>query len=114
MQGKAAGPQNEVDSENFGTVRRTYDMTKHGSLTESKRLIGESLTPEFVKRFAIVGPPDRCTERLLELVHRGLDRLHIVGPGFYPDSWGDARHLFTREVIPSLRAEVLDPSGSRL
>lgn len=106
IQGKAAGPQDAVDAENFAAIRKGYDMTKHGSISERKRLIGESLTPDFVRRFAVVGPPDHCLERLLDLARRGLERFFIVGPGFYPESWGDARNLFAREVMPALRAEV--------
>ena len=56
-----------------------------------------------MKRFAIVGSPELCTERLLALRDAGLERLVVVGPGFYPADWGDARELFAREVIPALR-----------
>ncbi len=87
-------------------IRKSYDMTKHASLTEQKRLVGVTLAPEFVRRFTIVGPPDHCIERLLDLAHRGLNRFFVVGPGFYPESWGDARSLFAREVMPALRAAL--------
>jgi 5,10-methylenetetrahydromethanopterin reductase len=106
IQTDAAGPQTAVDAENFAGIRKSYDMTKHGSIGERKRLIGKSLAPEFVRRFAIVGPPDHCVERLMNLASRGIERFFIVGPGFYPESWGDARNLFAREVMPVLRAEV--------
>ena len=106
IQGDAAGPQTAVDAENFAAIRKGYDMTTHGSISEKRRLIGESLTPEFVRRFTIVGSPDQCIERLLDLARRGLERFFVVGPGFYPEAWGDARHLFAREVMPALRAEV--------
>ena len=45
IQGRVAGPQSTVDAENFDAIRRTYDMTTHGTIGEKKRLIGESLTP---------------------------------------------------------------------
>jgi 5,10-methylenetetrahydromethanopterin reductase len=107
IQREAAGPQNAVDAENFHAIRVGYDMTKHGSISERKRLIGKSLTPDFVRRFAVVGTPDECVERLLDLASRGLQRFFVVGPGFYPESWGEARNLFAREVIPALRAELV-------
>lgn len=106
IQTDAAGPQTVDDAENFAAVRRSYDMTRHGSIDEKKRLIGNALTPEFVRRFAIVGPPDHCIERLLDLAGRGIQRFFVVGPGFYPEAWGEARHLFAREVMPALRAET--------
>ena len=37
-------------------------MRKHGIVDAQERLIGGSLTPDFVSRFAIVGSPEHCTE----------------------------------------------------
>jgi 5,10-methylenetetrahydromethanopterin reductase len=91
-------------AENMDAIKSGYDMRKHGVHDAKERLIGGSLTPDFVKRFAIVGSPDHVTERLLGLRKMGLDRFVAVGPGFYPEGWGDARDLFAREVIPALRA----------
>jgi hypothetical protein len=35
----------------------------------------------------------------------GLEHVVLVGPGFYPGSWGEpTRELFAKEVIPALRA----------
>ena len=31
-------------------------------------------------------------------------RMVLVGPGFYPESWGPGRDLLVREVLPALRA----------
>lgn len=104
IQGPAAGPQDEADAQNFAAIRKGYDMNKHGGIAEAKLKLGQSLTPDFVRRFAIVGPPDHCTARLLELAACGLSRFVIVGPGFYPESWGEARNLFAREVLPALHA----------
>ena len=85
-------------------IKSGYDMNKHGIHDARDRIVGGGLTPDFVRRFAIVGSPDRVTERLLGLRKMGLDRFVAVGPGFYPESWGEARDLFAREVIPALRA----------
>lgn len=100
MQGDAAGPQSESDKANFQAVRRGYDMNKHADVHASDKIIGGALAWDFVERFAIVGPPEHCAERLLELVRLGIERFMIVGP--------DLAHagptLFSREVIPALRA----------
>jgi 5,10-methylenetetrahydromethanopterin reductase len=101
IEGQAAGPGGEDAS--LGAVRAGYDMTKHGGVQEKNRLTHGELAPEFVARFAIAGPPDYCTERLLELRRAGIERFVIVGPGFYPAAWGEAQGLFAREVIPALR-----------
>jgi 5,10-methylenetetrahydromethanopterin reductase len=58
----------------------------------------------FVDRFAVVGPPERCIERLRELSALGLDRLLITGPSFgaAADEARAATRLFQREVLPAL------------
>jgi 5,10-methylenetetrahydromethanopterin reductase len=104
MQRPAAGPQSQSDEENFQTIRRSYDMNRHGDVESHERLGGEALSWDFVTRFAIVGPPDHCTERLLQLAALGLTRFVIVGPGFHPEARKDGDSLFASEVIPAVRA----------
>lgn len=104
IQGKAAGPQDAAADESLEAVRQGYDMRRHGEIDAAERMVGGALTPEFVRRFAIVGSPEHCTARLRALQRIGLERFVVVGPGFYPASWGEARDLFWREVLPALRA----------
>jgi 5,10-methylenetetrahydromethanopterin reductase len=104
IQGKTVGPADSEMAENMDAIKSGYDMRKHGIHDAKERLIGGSLTPDFVKRFAIVGSPDHCTQRLLALRDAGLERLVVVGPGFYPTEWGEAGGLFVKHVIPALRA----------
>lgn len=103
MQRSAAGPQNTGDAESFDTIRRSYDMTKHGESVSHEKLGGQSLSWDFVTRFAIVGPPDHCIERLLQLAALGLTRFVIVGPGFHPEAGTNGGSLFASEVIPAVR-----------
>lgn len=104
IQGKQVGPADAAMSENLDAIKSGYDMTKHGVHDAKDRIVGGGLTQDFVRRFAIVGSPEHCTERLLGLRRLGLERFVVVGPGFYPESWGEAGELFAREVIPALRA----------
>ena len=104
MQGQAAGPSGEGDAASYDAIRTGYDMRKHGVVHAEERLVSGQLAPDFVRRFAIVGPPDHCTERLLALRKAGLERFVVVGPGFYPPSWGEAAGLFVKEVMPAVRA----------
>ena len=104
IEGKQVGPQGAEASKNLEAVKSGYDMTKHGSINTGDKIKGGALTPEFVRNFAIVGPPDRVTERLLGLRKMGLERFVVVGPGFYPAEWGESGTLFQREVIPALKA----------
>jgi len=103
--GKAVGPEQLSNDNSLEAVRTGYDMTKHGVAHDADKIKGGGLSPEFVKRFAIVGTPDQCTERLLELRKLGLERFVAVGPGVYPPEWSDEdAGLFERECIPALRA----------
>jgi len=104
IQGKTVGPADQAMADNMDAIREGYDMRKHGAMESKERLLGTSLTPDFVKRFAVVGPPDHCIERLLALRDAGLERVVAVGPGFYPKDWGDNAGLFVREVLPALKA----------
>jgi len=101
IQGDAAGPLTESDRQNFALIRRGYDMNKHGD--HHDKVLDTPLTWDFVERFAVVGSPERCVERLLELSKLGIGRFVVVGPGFYPEA-DPGRCLFTTEVIPALRA----------
>lgn len=103
MQGQV-GPADAAASENLGKIRKGYDMTEHGNVASKERIVGGALSPDFVKRFAVVGTPDHCFERLRDLLALGLERIVAVGPGFYPADWGHAAGLFAKDVLPALKA----------
>jgi 5,10-methylenetetrahydromethanopterin reductase len=105
IQGDAAGPQSGSDQENFAAIRTGYDMTRHGSHSHDK-IKGAMLSWDFVERFAIVGSPDHCVQRLLELASLGIQRFVVVGPGFHPESAPAGRGLFVREVMPAVRRQL--------
>lgn len=105
IQGKASGPQTDIDRENFSKLV-SYDMTKHGRPIDKEKLKDATLTPEFVQRFAVVGTPDHCIERLLELAKMGIERFVVVGPGFHPEADTSGPGLFVSEVMPAVRAEL--------
>jgi 5,10-methylenetetrahydromethanopterin reductase len=105
IQGSAAGPVSPEDEENFGAIRRGYDMTKHAMVNADDKIKGGSLTWDFVRRFAIVGTPDHCVERLLELAALGIERFVVVGPGYHPEVKSGGGTLFTSEVLPAVRSE---------
>jgi 5,10-methylenetetrahydromethanopterin reductase len=110
IQGAAAGPQSDNDQENFAAIRKGYDMTQHGGLSHDK-IRGTTLTWDFVQRFAIVGPPDHCIERLLQLASLGIERFVIVGPGYHPEPVPTGRSLFVREVMPAVRRQLPGSPG---
>jgi 5,10-methylenetetrahydromethanopterin reductase len=63
------------------------------------------LTDDFIDRFAIVGPPDRCIERLKSLQKLGLDKVAISGGmrGAPEEHIPLGKELVVKEVIPGMR-----------
>lgn len=84
-------------------VGRRYDSNEH--LRNDAGHTG-ALDDAFVDRFAVVGPPETCTERLVELAGLGLERFVVSGPSFGADREQSrvARDLLTAEVLPALRS----------
>ena len=104
ISGTQVGPAGQTMSDSLDAIKSGYDMTKHGEIGSKDKIKGGPLSAEFVREFAIVGSPDHCIRRLLELKAMGLERFVVVGPGFYPPGWGEAAGLFAREVMPALRS----------
>jgi 5,10-methylenetetrahydromethanopterin reductase len=109
IQNQAAGPQSPNDAANFAAIRGGYDMTKHDHIISHDKLGDAQLDWDFVRRFAIVGPPEHCIERLTELADLGLERFVVVGPGFHPEAGTGGRTLFASEVMPALKARLHGP-----
>jgi 5,10-methylenetetrahydromethanopterin reductase len=102
LHGRTVGPTSTAEREVFENLRAHYDMNQHGQAPTGV------LTPEFVDRFAVVGPPDRCVERLVELVELGLTRFVVCGPLGWTDPEAEriSQDLLTSEVLPALRGAV--------
>ena len=103
IQSAASGPKTDGDEENFDAIRRGYDMTKHDIALDNDKVKGGALSWDFVRRFAIVGPPDHCIERMLELAALGIARFVVVGPGYHPEAHKRGGSLFVSEVMPAVR-----------
>jgi 5,10-methylenetetrahydromethanopterin reductase len=83
-------------------IGRRYDSNVH---LRNSAAHNEPLTPEFVDRFAIVGPPETCIARLRELIDLGIERFVITGASFGsdPEIARAADRLLTGEVLPAVR-----------
>lgn len=84
-------------------VGRRYDSNSHLRNQAAHAETVENAT-DFVDRFAVVGPPDRCAERLHELAALGIGRFVLTGPSFGadPEQARTAHRLVTRELMPLL------------
>ncbi len=103
MHGKTAGPVSDGDREVLHDLRNSYDMRAH---TRGDFRQAGVLTPPFIDRFAIVGTPDRCLERLQGLAALGLDKVAITGAarGASGEDAATSRRLLATEVLPVLQS----------
>ena len=102
MPGSTGAGLDEGDQAIVAEVGRRYDSNQH---LNNRADHTDPLVPDFVDRFAVVGPPERCVARLQELADLGLERVVLTGPTFGADR-DDARtadRLVTGEVLPALR-----------
>ncbi len=102
MHGKASGPVSGGDRAVLEALRSNYDMRAH---TRGDSRQATTLTDDFVDRFAIVGPPERCIERLRSLQALGLDKVAISGGmrGADADDAAVSRQLVAEYVLPGMR-----------
>ena len=102
MHGNVQGPASSQTEDTLKAMHGVYDMRMH---TRGDARQARMLAPEFIDRFAVVGPPDRCVERLRELAGLGLDKLFLATNFTLRDETGLAAiALAAKEVLPALRA----------
>jgi 5,10-methylenetetrahydromethanopterin reductase len=102
MHGKANGPASEKDRQVLENLRTNYDMKAH---THGDSRQAGTLTDDFIDRFAVVGPPDRCIARLKSLAALGLDKVAISGAsrGAEVNDITVGKKLVADKVIPGMR-----------
>ncbi len=102
MPGSTGAGLADEDKAVVAEVGRRYDSNVH--LVNAADHTAP-LDAGFVDRFAVVGPPDACAERILALRDLGIDRVVLTGAGFGADR-DDARvahRLTVEELLPALR-----------
>ncbi|MCS5568136.1 MAG: LLM class flavin-dependent oxidoreductase [Pseudomonadales bacterium] len=99
MHGGISGPVDQMQAEVLDSIHKRYNMKEHGRGDSQQT---SAVTPEFIDRFAIVGDPSQCVDRLQELKDLGLDRLAVNGPTFTAQSseGREASELFETKVLP--------------
>ena len=102
MHGKASGPVSTGDRDVLEKLRSNYDMKAH---TRGDSRQAGTLTDDFVDRFAIVGSPERCIERLRALEALGLDKVAISGGtrGASAEDAAVSKKLVAEQVLPGMR-----------
>ncbi|MEV0544490.1 LLM class flavin-dependent oxidoreductase [Nocardia salmonicida] len=103
MNKKVVGPASESQRENLARVAESYDMNKHGQATGGH---AEALSAEYIDQFAIVGDPQRCVDRIGELVDLGIERFHF----WTADTNGRAGESYTL-AVEEILSRVPNRSG---
>jgi 5,10-methylenetetrahydromethanopterin reductase len=98
-------PAEVVPAEDAGVIRalgEQYDNSRHGRADATHVAL---LEDDFIDRFAVVGTPEQCVEKLGRVLELGINRLLIVGPNRLgsPDNFATSRRLLSEVVIPELR-----------
>jgi 5,10-methylenetetrahydromethanopterin reductase len=103
MPGSTGAGLDERDRETVAAVGRAYDSNLHLVNTAPHTA---ALDSAFVDRFAVVGSPGACAQRLADLAALGLERFVVTGPsiGADPTEARRADHLLRDEVLPALRS----------
>ena len=102
MYGEVSGPVNDSQGEVFRRLHDCYDMNEHGRQNGQQVA---ALTDDFIDRYAIVGSPEHCADKLADLRELGVTKFAIIGPNFVtasPEAEAAAAR-FTGEVLPLLR-----------
>lgn len=99
------GPTDVLSAADRTVVERlggAYEEAEHGLRTASHAAV---LPDGFIDRFAVVGPPEHCAERLRELVDLGLDRVIVVPASrdADPKLVAATNRTFADDVLPRLR-----------
>ncbi|MEM7019706.1 MAG: LLM class flavin-dependent oxidoreductase [Pseudomonadota bacterium] len=99
MHGDISGPVDAGQTAVLEQLHDSYNMKQH---TRNDSQQAETLTPEFIDRFGIVGDPAACINRLEQLRDLGMERLAISGPTMTARSAvaNEAATLLTEKVLP--------------
>jgi len=104
MHGKTEVPTSAGDQQVLKALHGNYDMMAH---TRGDSRQAGTLTDDFVDRMAIVGPPERCIERLKEVQALGLDKVAISGAtrGAAEADAAVGRKLIAEQLLPGMRRQ---------
>jgi 5,10-methylenetetrahydromethanopterin reductase len=101
LAGTVVGPVTDEQRRVYEAIGATYDMDRHGELGEQVN----ALTNAFIETYAIVGPAERCVERIGEIAALGIDAIMLAPPqgDADDDDIRDGYRLLVDDVLPAVR-----------
>ena len=104
ISGPVVGPVDHSQQKVYDAIRASYDMDQHGGDGAQVK----ALTDDFVDRYAIVGPPGRCVERIQQLHELGIDAMMLAPPqgDADPEDIREGYRLLVDEVFVGVRAVI--------
>ena len=94
MHGATAAPLPERQENAVADLNRSFDMRGHHNVN--------LLPADFIDRFAVVGPPDVCIQRLRAIADLGISKVIVVGARDYQDPEAvRAEEELARGVLPA-------------
>jgi 5,10-methylenetetrahydromethanopterin reductase len=100
MNKKIVGPVSDSQRDVLERIASVYDMRTHGEGGAHAAVLND----RFIDEFALVGPPDRCLERLEGIRDMGYDRMWLTTPMGQGDLGDESYQLSVAEVVPRLRS----------
>ena len=106
MYGKVSAPVGDADRDIYERIHDAYEL--HGHFREGSPQ-SKVVPGEFIDRFAIIGSPRECVERLRALIDLGIERFVISSPSPGPlastprEVAERAIQRFEEEVMPALQ-----------
>lgn len=100
--GEVTASLEEGQRSQLRAVTAAYDMTKHGETSTAQSQV---LSAEMIDRLAIVGPPERCLDRVRRFLDLGLERI-VISPqvrGAAQEDEETHAQLLIDELLPALR-----------
>jgi 5,10-methylenetetrahydromethanopterin reductase len=95
MHKRVSGPMTDRDRDNVARVAATYNMKSHGSAASEQ---ARALDPDFIDDFGLVGDPQRCHDKMLEIRDLGIDRL-ILWTGGSEGKAGESYRAAVEEMV---------------
>lgn len=97
---KLAAPTSAAETATLERLASAYDMKNHTRTGAQTAVLDDG----FIDSFGVVGSPERCIDRIREIVGLGITRLNVACASTANELGRESYRLIIEEVLPRLRA----------